>query len=128
MSNLRIKVDCLLKTEWMFCDLKKFKTISDLTEKIKERYDIRNQTVNLFLDNAILPNQETIEILNNGDLVKVKIFQKKPNAKTKKASKDSSSNCSSSSSSSEDEHENLEQSFKSVKYVPKPVEKPVKSK
>ena len=63
MSKLRIKVYCLLKTEWMFCDLKKFKTISDLTVKIKERYDIQNQNVNLFLDDAILPNQETIEIL-----------------------------------------------------------------
>ena len=45
MSNLRIKVDCLLKTEWMFCDLKKFKTISDLAVKIKERYNIQNQNV-----------------------------------------------------------------------------------
>lgn len=119
MPNLRIKVVCLLKSEWMFCDLKKLKTISDLAVKIKERYDIHLKNVNLLLDDAILPDQETIEILNSGDLVKVDVFQKKPNTKNNKASKNSrsdrSSSSSSSSSSSEDELDNLEQSFKSTK-------------
>jgi len=122
----------MFKTEWMFCDLKKFKTISDLAVKIKERYDIRQKSVNLLLDDAILPNQETIEILNSGDLVKVDIFQKKPNAKTtkisKKSSSDSSSSSSSSTSSSEGELENLEQSFKGIKYVPKMTETSKKRK
>jgi len=122
----------MLKTEWMFCDLKKFKTISDLAVKIRERYDIRQKNVNLLLDDAILPNQETIEILNSGDLVKVDISQKKPNEKTTKISKNSSSESSSSSSSSstssEDELGNLEQSFKGVKYVPKMTETSKKRK
>jgi len=132
MPNLRIKVVCLLKTEWMFCDLKKLKTISDLAVKIKERYDIPLKNVNLLLDDAILPDQETIEILNSGDLVKVDVFQKKPNTKNNKASKNSSSDrsssSSSSSSSSEDELDNLEQSFKSINYVPKVAESPKKRK
>ena len=69
MSKLRIKVDYASKVQWMFCDLKSIKTILDLSARIKERYSVEE----LFLsrDDTILPDKETIEILNNGDLIKV---------------------------------------------------------
>ena len=71
MSKLRIKVDYASKVQWMFCDLKSIKTILDLSARIRERYSV--EELFLSLDDAILPDKETIEILNNGDLIKVNL-------------------------------------------------------
>jgi len=125
MSKLRIKVDCASKVQWMFCDLKSIKTILDLSARIKERYSV--EELFLSLDDAVLPDKETIEILNNGDLIKVNLKKnaKKSNGKICQ-SKSSSSSSSSSNSSSEDEVRHFKQSSKETAHIPEKTASPRK--
>ena len=71
MSKLRIKVDYASNVQWMLCDLKSIKTIFDLSELIKEEYSVEN--FYLSLEDGKLPDKQKIEILNNGDLIKVNL-------------------------------------------------------
>ena len=71
-----IKVDHASKVELMFCDKKSIKTIYDLSARIKEKYGV--EEFFLSMDDAILPENCEIEILDNGDLIKVNL---KENAK-----------------------------------------------
>ena len=125
MSKLRIKVDYASKVQWMFCDLKSIKTILDLSARIKERYSV--EELFLSLDDAILPDKETIEILNNGDLIKVNLKKnaKKSNGKMCQ-SKSSSSSSSSSRPSSEDEVRPFKQSSKGTAPIPEKIASPRK--
>merc|ERR1712166_748879 len=125
MSKLRIKVDCASKVQWMFFDLKSIKTILDLSARIKERYSV--EELFLSLDDAVLPDTETIEILNNGDLIKVNLKKnaKKSNGKICQ-SKSSSSSSSSSNSSSEDEVRHFKQSSKGTAHIPEKTASPRK--
>ena len=74
-KNLKIKVDFKSTVQWMLCDLKSIKTILDLSAKIKERYSVEEHF--LTLDDAILPDKESIEILENGNLIKVNVSASK---------------------------------------------------
>ena len=71
MSKLRIKVDYASNVQWMLCDLKSIKTIFDLSELIKEEYSVED--FYLSLEDGKLPDKQKIEILNNGDLIKVNL-------------------------------------------------------
>ena len=81
-KKLRLKVDYKSKVHWMLCDLKSIKTIQDLSAKIQKEYSI--EELFLTLDDAILPDKESIEILENGFLIKVNM--KKNNAPNLSAS------------------------------------------
>jgi len=120
MAKLRIKVDYESTLQWMFCDLNDIKTILHLSSKIKQKYGLKAD-ICLSLDDAILPKDEPIEILNNGDLIKVDILKETIKKSDKKQSDNiissassslSSTSTSSSSSSSEDEGQSFEQPFK----------------
>ena len=95
MAKLRIKVDYESTLQWMFCDLNDIKTILHLSSKIKQKYGLKAD-ICLSLDDAILPKDEPIEILNNGDLIKVDILKET----IKKSDKKQSDNIISSASSS----------------------------
>ena len=101
MAKLRIKVDYESTLQWMFCDLNSIKTILHLSAKIKQKYGLKAD-ICLSLDDAILPKDEPIEILNNGDLIKVDILKETVIKKVDKneSKTHSSSNTSSTSSSS----------------------------
>ena len=103
-SRLRIKLDfCNNSTLlWTFCDLNKTKTINDFCKDIAKKHDLKK--IELMLDDAILPPQEPISILENGDIIKI-IKSKKINKKRK---------CSSSSSSSS-ENEIIEKTNQCLK-------------
>ena len=68
-TKLRIKIDHDGRLKWMFCDLKRLKSIKCLKEQVKDKYDLNK--FNLLLENAILPKREPIELLNNGDTVQI---------------------------------------------------------
>ena len=70
-KKLRLKVDYKSNVHWMLCDLKSIKTIRDLSAKIQKEYSI--EELFLTLDDAILPDKESIEILENGFLIKVNL-------------------------------------------------------
>jgi hypothetical protein len=66
-----IKVDHASKVELMFCDKKSIKTIYDLSARIEEKYGV--EELFLSMDDGILPDNCEIEILDNGDLIKVNL-------------------------------------------------------
>ena len=71
-TKLRIKIDHDGRLKWMFCDLRRLKSIKCLKEQIKEKYDL--DKFNLLLDDAILPKREPIDLLNNGDTVQIQLL------------------------------------------------------
>eukprot|EP00093_Oithona_nana_P014460 14460.XXX_477197_478462_1 [CDS] Oithona nana genome sequencing. len=85
-TKLRIKIDHDGRLKWMFCDLRRLKSIKCLKEQIKEKYDL--DKFNLLLDDAILPKREPIDLLNNGDTVQIDddFKDSKPADKAKKNS------------------------------------------
>jgi len=85
-TKLRIKIDHDGRLKWMFCDLRRLKSIKCLKEQIKEKYDL--DKFNLLLDDAILPKREPIDLLNNGDTVQIDddFKDSKPAGKAKKNS------------------------------------------
>ena len=125
MPKLRIKVDYQSKLQWMFCDLNNIQTVGDLENQIKERYELKR--FELLLDDAILPDFESVEILNNGDVVKVNVLKKlkKVNEilkiKQEIIEEPPSPLNQSSESSDENEAEQFEQSFTQINYVPKKI-------
>ena len=69
-TKLRIKIKLGSdRLQWMFCDLNKVKSIKDLGKEIKKRFNCKK--IQLLLDDAILPRNESIELLNNGDVITV---------------------------------------------------------
>jgi hypothetical protein len=100
MKGIRIKLDLssqgLSSVQWLFCDLVQLKTISDLRLHLCKKYDLKKPE--LILDDALLPDEEPIQILTDGDLIKVNLGKK-----SKKKRKREEPPSSSSSSSSEDE-------------------------
>ena len=123
VTRLRLKLDFGSKKPliWTFCDLKKVKTIQDLCQEIERKHKFKN--VSLELENAFLPPNEPIVILENGDTLKIcqkiqiensssdessvkslKITEKpKINGKKPKFSKEDSSTSSESSDNDENE-------------------------
>lgn len=74
MSNkLRIKIDHDGLLKWMFCDLHFIKNIKDLKKQIKIKYDLSK--FNLLLDDAVLPKNEPIALLNSGDTIKIQLLE-----------------------------------------------------
>ena len=89
-TKLRIKIDHDGRLKWMFCDLKRLKSIKCLKEQVKDKYGL--DKFNLLLENAILPKREPIELLNNGDTVQIQLLgddfkDSKPVDKAKKNGK-----------------------------------------
>jgi len=77
MSKLRIKLDFCNNSPlvWTFCDLKTTKTVKDLTKEIEKKHECKK--VQLMLEDAILPPQEPIGLLENGDIIKIVKFKKR---------------------------------------------------
>lgn len=74
-TKLRIKLDYESNLQWMFCDLTALQSIKDLKKKIKERLGLKK--VELKLDDVLLPSAESIQILNQGDVVQVSSSKKR---------------------------------------------------
>jgi len=113
LKRLRIKIDDGLKLQWMLCDLSSVVTIADLRKKVKARTGLKK--FELLLDDAILPKEESIEILKDGDKVTIKNFSAKSSKETKIKKVEptfSEEDCTESSSSSSSAEEPLEQPFK----------------
>lgn len=85
-SKLRIKVDHDSKLTWMLCD--NLPTIKDLHKKIKQRFNLKK--VDLYLEDAVLPMEESIEILSRGDVIALKISKDKKKAPSPSSSSSSS--------------------------------------
>ena len=74
MSKLRIQVKIQSKKYWFFCDLNSNKTIKDLSKRIKERFELENFFLTIHgYEDTILPEEETIEIINQHDLIIVNL-------------------------------------------------------
>ena len=74
-SKLRIKLYFSDESPlfWTQVDLNKIKTVQDLSEEIVKKHQnrikvVRSKSIQLMLDDAILPNEESITILEKGEV------------------------------------------------------------
>ena len=81
-KKLRVKIDHEGILKWMFCDLHSIKNIKDLKKQIKTKYELSK--FNLLLDDAVLPKSEPIDLLINGDTIKIEVIESE--ISTKKSS------------------------------------------
>lgn len=80
MEGIRIRLDLTEivteqkeKFQWLYVDFKKYKIIQDISDYLKDKYDISQQLLLLLQEPFCLPPDQTIRLLQNGDLVKVKL-------------------------------------------------------
>lgn len=73
MSNIRVRLQFDDDEKyWLFIDLKKTKTIQDVIDDINYKYDI--DCDKLLLDDAQLYCKETVNILQDKDLIRYQVY------------------------------------------------------